>query len=53
LLALRQALHFYIDKEIFFVFNGLKDLQSFSPQLGVIGGGGALKLLTVILGYLN
>jgi hypothetical protein len=47
--ALRQALHFHIDKEIFFVFNGFRDLQSFLLQLGIIDGGEVVKLPAVDL----
>jgi hypothetical protein len=46
--ALRQALHFYIDKEIFFVFNGFKDSTKFLLQLEVIDGEEVLKFPTEI-----
>jgi len=32
--ALRQALHFYIDKEIFFAFNRFRDSTKFFTSTG-------------------
>jgi hypothetical protein len=43
LAAVRQALHFYIDKEIFFAFDRFGDSTKFLIQLGVNEGEEVLK----------